>query len=213
MKILSHRGFWTEPVERNSIAAFAHSLDRGFGLETDVRDHNGRLVISHDVPAGGEAGFDKVLQMFHNCKLPLAVNVKADGLALLVKRALSTYNIEDWFAFDMSIPDMRCYLDQRIPVFGRVSEVEKIPPWIAELAGIWFDSFGGDSYDTATIAGYLRDGKRVCIVSPELHKRPHHAVWQDLEALSAQSGLMLCTDYPEQARQFFRTNKLDGLRP
>jgi len=203
MKILSHRGLWSEPAERNSLSALERSLDHGFGLETDIRDSRGQLVISHDVPIGGEADFEQILRLFHNRDLPFAVNIKADGLAAIVQRAMSRYNIEDWFAFDMSIPDMRTYLDERMPVFARVSEVERLPPWIEEVAGIWLDSFSGASYDAATIAGYLRSGKRVCIVSPELHKRPHHAVWNELKTLSGQAGLMICTDYPEQARLFF----------
>lgn len=210
MRVLSHRGFWTEPSERNSLPALARSLHDGFGLETDVRDCAGRLVISHDAPLGKEAEFGQLLQLFHNCSLPLAVNIKADGLAALVKRAMSVYSIEDWFAFDMSIPDMRSYLDERMPVFARVSEVEKVPPWIDEVAGIWFDSFSGHNYDTATIAGYLRAGKRVCVVSPELHKRPYRAVWADLKMLSEEAGFMICTDHPDQAREFFNTDRSRG---
>lgn len=203
MRILSHRGFWEAPGEGNTVAAFARSLNHGFGLETDVRDHDGRLVISHDVPRGGEPEFDEMLQLFHCKHLPLALNIKADGLADLVNEAMSAYQIEDWFAFDMSIPDMRRCLDRKMPVFARASEVEKDPPWIAEVVGIWFDSFDGDNYDTGRIAEYLCDGKQVCIVSPELHKRPWLSVWRDIDALSVHAELMICTDYPEQARQFF----------
>jgi hypothetical protein len=131
------------------------------------------------------------------------VNIKADGLAVLVTRAMGTYDIRDWFVFDMSVPDMRNCLDEGIPVFARVSEVEKDPPWIGEVAGIWFDSFTGEHYDTKRIGAYLSAGKRVCLVSPELHKRPYEAVWRVIKTLSDEPGLMLCTDHPEQARQFF----------
>lgn len=203
MRILSHRGFWTELGERNSIPAFARSLDHGFGVETDIRDYDGQLVISHDVPVGGEVELEKFLQLFHERNLPIALNIKADGLAVLVKSTMRIHGIRDWFAFDMSIPDMRNYLDEKIPVFARVSEVEQDPPWIDEVAGIWLDSFSGGMYDTEKVAEYLRAGKRVCIVSPELHKRPYEPVWRDIKELSDQSELMLCTDHPEKARQFF----------
>lgn len=203
MEILSHRGFWKNLDERNSISAFARSVDRGFGVETDIRDYDGQLVISHDVPVGGEVELEKFLQLFHQRDLPIAVNIKADGLAVLVKSAMSAYDVRDWFVFDMSIPDMRNCLDEGIPVFARVSEVERDPPWIEEVAGIWFDSFTGEHYDTDRIGAYLRAGRRVCLVSPELHKRPYEGVWQVIKILSDEPGLMLCTDYPEQARQFF----------
>lgn len=203
MEILSHRGFWKEPDERNSIRAFARSVDQGFGIETDIRDYDGQLVISHDVPVGGEVELEKFLQLFHQKDLPIALNIKADGLAVLIKSAMREYAIRDWFVFDMSVPDMRNCLDEGIPVFARVSEVEKDPPWMQEVVGVWFDSFSGDSYDTERIAGYLREGKRVCIVSPELHKRERDPVWRAILSLSDQTGLMLCTDHPDEAREFF----------
>ena len=203
VRILSHRGIWREVAEKNSIEALARSLDRGFGLETDVRDSGGGLVISHDLPIGGELAFDAILHMVQRRNLPLAVNIKSDGLAVLVKKAMKDFCIADWFAFDMSVPDMRGYLDEGLPVFARVSEVESDPPWVEEVAGIWFDSFEGNNYEVERIGGYLRDGKRVCIVSPELHGKPYLAVWRDFVALSGETELMLCTDHPEEARRLF----------
>jgi hypothetical protein len=41
------------------------------------------------------------------------------------------------------------------------------------------------------------------VVSPELHRWSRTPLWNNLRALSDQTGLMLCTDYPEEARQFF----------
>jgi len=203
MKILSHRGYWKDPSEKNSLAAFVRSLEFRFGLETDVRDCVGRLVVSHDMPTGREVSLEDVIGMFHDDKLPLAINIKADGLALSLKHALTSFSVENWFAFDMSIPDMRNYLDEGLPVFARASEVEKEPIWVQEVSGIWFDSFDASKYDVRRIAEFLNDGKPVCIVSPELHRWPYEPLWTAIEALSDHPGLMLCTDYPEEARRFF----------
>src|SRR5687768_9122352 len=109
MKILSHRGYWTKPSEKNSIPAFMRSLECGFGLETDVRDCAGKIVVSHDMPIGGEVDFDQLIKLFRNSNRLLALNIKADGLAVALKNALSACDIKDWFVFDMSIPDMRAY--------------------------------------------------------------------------------------------------------
>ena len=206
MKILSHRGYWTKPSEKNSIPAFVRSLECGFGLETDVRDCAGTIVVSHDMPMGGEVEFDQFLKLFHNTDRPLALNIKADGLAAHLKNAMSANGIKDWFVFDMSVPDMRTYLNERMPVFARVSEVERDPPWIDEVVGVWFDRFHGGGYDVDRIAEYLRGGRRVCAVSPELHGRPHQDIWRALKSLSDETGFMICTDYPEQARRFFTTD-------
>jgi hypothetical protein len=203
MKILSHRGYWKESGERNSPVAFARSLELRFGLETDVRDCAGRLVVSHDMPSGGEVGFEHVASLFHDTDCTLAINIKADGLAARLKSALARYDVKSWFAFDMSIPDMRNYLDEELPVFARVSEVEREPAWIEEVAGIWFDSFHVDHYDVRRISEFLDVGKLICVVSPELHRWSHEPLWAAIKPLAARAGLMLCTDYPEEARQFF----------
>jgi glycerophosphoryl diester phosphodiesterase len=203
MKILSHRGYWTKPSEKNSIPAFLRALECGFGLETDIRDCAGRIVVSHDMPMGGEVEFERFIELLHDTDRALALNIKADGLAVRLKNVLSAYEIKDWFVFDMSVPDMRAYLNERMPVFARVSEVERDPPWIDEVIGIWFDHFYGGSYDVDRIAEYLRGGRRVCVVAPELHGRPYQDIWQTLAPLSDEAGFMICTDYPEQARRFF----------
>lgn len=203
MRILSHRGYWNDPNEKNSQSAFLRSLDLGFGLETDIRDCAGQLVISHDMPIGRELTFERLLRLFKNRSLPLALNIKADGLTAHITEALRTYQVADWFVFDMSVPDMRSYLDAGAPVFARMSEVEREPPWVSEVVGIWFDNFSGNGFDLNQIRRYLGEGKRVCIVSPELHGRPHKILWRAIESLADRDGLMLCTDYPEQAREFF----------
>jgi len=57
----------------------------------------------------------------------------------------------------------------------------------------------------ARIREHLEAGKEVALVSPELHGRPHGAFWQRLRdaGLSRQDALMLCTDFPGAAREFF----------
>jgi glycerophosphoryl diester phosphodiesterase len=203
MKILSHRGYWIEPNEKNSFAAFERSVAAGFGLETDIRDRAGKLIVSHDMPCGGEVSLDELLELFGDKPRTLALNIKADGLASAMKRAIGSGNLQDHFFFDMSVPEMRVYLNEGLPVFGRISEVEKNPPWSDEIAGIWFDQFKAGDYDIERIAELLQAGKRVCVVSPELHRQPHEAIWEALRSVSDEAGLMLCTDYPAQAETFF----------
>ena len=49
MEIISHRGYWFKNSEKNSDLAFRRSFSLNFGTETDIRDFDGELVISHDV--------------------------------------------------------------------------------------------------------------------------------------------------------------------
>ncbi len=203
MKILSHRGYWKDPAEKNRPEAFVRSFALGFGTETDVRDRDGALVIAHDMATQRDISLAELLPMVVPKHLPVALNIKADGLAEALVREVRVAGLADWFVFDMSIPDMRAYLALGAPVFTRLSEVERAPAYFAESAGVWLDSFVPEWYDAATIEGLLAQGKRVCVVSSELHKRPYEAQWEMLKTVSHHPALMLCTDLPELAEEFF----------
>ncbi|MFM0608130.1 hypothetical protein PQR05_26720 [Paraburkholderia sediminicola] len=203
MIVLSHRGYWQDAKEKNQEIAFSRSFDLGFGTETDIRDRNGSLVISHDMPSGSELTLSDFLRIVDGRDLPLALNIKADGLVGVLKDALQRSPLRKWFVFDMAVPDMRGYLQAGIPVFTRMSEVERAPAWLEQSAGVWLDGFSDVWYDAATIETLLRTGKKVCVVSSELHGRNADVQWHMLRGLSAHPGLMLCTDIPEKAQNFF----------
>lgn len=203
MKILSHRGYWKTVAEKNTVLAFRRSFDLGFGTETDVRDMAGELVMSHDMPTGSPIKLAEFLSLIDDPTMPLAINIKADGLAKPLAQQFASKNL-DWFVFDMSVPDMRMHLNVGNPVFARMSEVEKDPAWLDEAQGVWLDAFSSEWYDVQLIGALLNRGKRVCIVSPELHGRDPAPVWDTLTELSGRENLMLCTDHPEDAqRKFF----------
>jgi len=207
MQILSHRGFWQPQIEKNSIQAFYHSFARGFGVETDIRDHLGDIVISHDPPTGGELLLHDflVLHRKFNHVGTLALNVKADGLHERLRTELAAFPQVKAFVFDMSVPDARSYLTGSIPIFTRQSELEPICAFYEQAKGVWLDAFDGEWYDLTCIANHLRNGKQVCLVSPELHGRSHHPLWNRLAAsnLSKSDDLLICTDRPEDAHNAF----------
>lgn len=206
MKILAHRGLWLKPEERNTREAFEKALAAGFGLETDVRDHDGALVIAHDPPRGdGLMPLATLLDLYVDAGEPegLAINIKADGLQSALALALSEARVTNAFVFDMSTPDTLGYLKLGLPVFTRQSEYELQPPLYDRSAGIWLDCFERDWIDGAAIAAHLDAGKQVALVSPELHGRPHDAAWAKW-AGSSLPGVSICTDFPREAREFFR---------
>jgi dTDP-glucose pyrophosphorylase len=203
--ILSHRGYWKAAAEKNTPVAFSRSFDLGFGTETDVRDRNGELVISHDMPNGSEITLTAMLDILDGRDLPLAINIKADGLARLLNEQMQARGLTRWFTFDMSVPEMVVQLRLGLPVFSRASEYEEPPARYADALGIWLDGFTSQWYDVSKISGFLRDGKRVCIVSPELHGRDPKPLWALLKPseVADHPALMLCTDLPEDAADWF----------
>ena len=200
MKIISHRGWWHVPVEKNSLTAFRRTIDGGYGTETDVRDLSGQLVVSHDPAQPGAMPWNDLLEMFEGRGLPLAINVKADGLAPQLAEAFGCRNIT-WFAFDMSGPETMRYAAANLPFYTRHSDVEPEPILYAQAAGVWLDAFHSDWFDRDVVARHVDAGKSVCIVSPELHGREPRRVWERLSGLAGH--VTLCTDFPNQAAQAF----------
>jgi hypothetical protein len=204
MNVLSHRGCWADVSEKNTTLAFERSFALGFGTETDVRDRDGRLVISHDMPDADALSFEAYLDcLARQATRPLlqAINIKSDGLAAALARAMKDVD-HPWFVFDMSLPDTLGQLRAGNPVYLRMSEYEAIPAALeSRIKGVWLDAFERTWYGVDTIAALLERGLAVCVVSPELHKRDDHIdQWTALRALREHPALSLCTDLPEQAR-------------
>jgi glycerophosphoryl diester phosphodiesterase len=209
MEIIAHRGFWKEANEKNSEQAFIRSAQNNFGIETDVRDFNGDLVIAHDVPQAGRGlmSFGKFLQLYYKHSDPgyLAINVKADGLQQMLLKLLEENRANRYFVFDMSIPDTIGYKNLQMPFYSRLSEYEQQLAFETDCEGVWLDAFESIWYTTDLVKGLLDNGKKVCIVSPELHKRDHQPLWNDLKkaGLHLYKEVLLCTDFPDQALTFF----------
>jgi len=207
VQILSHRGQWLRAEERNTSEAFKRSFANGFGTETDLRDMGGELVVSHDPPIGEVESFKDFLSLHRqiNPSLPLALNVKSDGLQDLLATAFKGYGVENYFLFDMSVPDLLVSLRKGLRCFSRQSDVEPVPAFYDECEGLWMDVFRVDWIKAPDIRKVVDDGKKAALVSPELHGRPHLPLWERLFEwnLTSESNLLLCTDFPDQAKAFF----------
>ncbi|MEW4562469.1 hypothetical protein AB1K70_08080 [Bremerella sp. JC770] len=210
-EIIAHRGLWTLPGERNTIAAFKAALSHGHGIETDIRDCGGRLVISHDMTRGEEQTLEAFFALYNEAGSDgtLALNIKSDGLAASLLELIREYQIENYFCFDMSVPDSLHYQRLGLRFFARVSEVEPICSLTSSAAGVWIDAFYSEWYTFRDVIRHLESGQDVCIVSPELHGRPLealdpvlHETFERLASLNAKSPLntgrlMICTDVPK----------------
>tara|TARA_B100001248_G_scaffold262670_1_gene260713 strand:- start:1078 stop:1740 length:663 start_codon:yes stop_codon:yes gene_type:complete len=211
IKIISHRGYWINSNEKNSADAFERSFKLGFGTETDIRDYNGKLVISHDIATPESMPVSTFFEIYksYDLELPLALNIKADGLQRLLLEAIERYEITRYFCFDASIPDLLQYQSRNVKNYIRYSEYETDSILLENANGIWLDDFGGN-FITSTLLDSLFKNKKenhdICIVSPELHSRNEKELWatlkQKFNAIQPE-GILLCTDKPEEAREYF----------
>lgn len=205
-EIIAHRGFWLTESEKNSVTAFKRSLESGFGIETDIRDHDSKLVISHDIPKKGKAFlledfFDLYNSLGH--ERTLALNIKSDGLQSELSKAIEQYNIKNYFFFDMSVPDTLLYQRHNLKYYTRKSDIEPVACLLENATGTWIDCFLNEEWifapnglDNAILS------KEMCFVSPELHKRDHFKFWDQLKKANL-SNCMICTDFPDKAKEYF----------
>lgn len=209
--ILAHRGWFLEDREKNTKVAIARALDNGFGLETDIRDLNGRIVISHDPPLEQAQLPDLrwLLERIAHSSIHarIALNVKADGLANVIADLIEMagVNSDQIYVFDMSIPDSLAYLNSTIPAYVRISEFEKEPSFVDRAMGVWVDDFTGTCPQIERAAELLGRGIRTALVSAELHRRDHRPLWNAIVSagLHRHPLFELCTDYPAEAASLF----------
>lgn len=177
-------------------------------LNQDIRDYDGKLVISHD-PANkncmlAEELFKELAK--YNNKLCFAINIKADGLGEELSKLLKENDITNYFCFDMSVPQMIYYCENNFNVFARQSEYEAEPLSLyKESQGVWIDAFYDDSWITEElILKHIKNSKKICLVSPELHSQPYLDFWKKLKSFNVDySKIILCTDVPDEANEFF----------
>ena len=215
MKIIAHRGFWAgdekeniSSCEKNSLTAFKLATEHGFGIETDFRDLNEEVVISHNPPNQNAMLASDFFKLIVPGQV-IAVNVKSDGITdqlLDLWKRLAPKAVP--FAFDMSIPDTIGYLKKDFPFLERQSEYEKSIVW-DNSSGFWLDGFHSVWFGQEDILDLLEKGKPVFVVSRELHNQDPYPLWEMLrEVMKKKAGcdvqLYLCTDRPFEAKRFFK---------
>ena len=207
MLILSHRGLWKSDSEKNSLLSFQRSFELGFGVETDVRDYLGDLVISHDIGNTDCILLSDFFDLYasYSTNLLLALNIKADGLQSKFVSLVNKFDISNYFVFDMAVPDMRGYLQSKTPAFTRLSEYEPHPAFLGACKGVWLDAFESEWYSADTISFLLNQKKEIAIVSPELHGRSHLPLWGLIKAHDFHRNdlVSMCTDFPMEAKEYF----------
>lgn len=197
--VLAHRGLWKTAEEKNTWTALTNALINGYGIETDVRDYQRKLVISHDMADDESILWEKLLDFYidNNCSGTLAINIKADGILETIKKTLEVRNIKNYFVFDMSIPETVIAKKIGINYLSRKSDIE-LEVLYEESQGLWLDSFLSYNWITADIINQYLD-KIVVLVSPELHRENPESMWQILTTqIIKNDNFLICTDYPEK---------------
>jgi hypothetical protein len=195
MKIICHRGYWKKKHQQNSLPAISSSFPFD-GVEIDLRSMQATIVLSHDPLLG--KNFDSLDEAF-NLNAPAnffwALNIKEDGLGPELARLIRKHAIKNYMCFDLSYPQSVVYRKLGLRVFERFSDQEKQlpkPPWLV------MDCFKSSNFNKVLSEC---EGKKLFVISPELHGQNHLPAWNRIKKLNIKNWL--CTDYPTEARKFF----------
>ena len=197
--IYAHRGCWSSEVEMNSIDAFHLAHANGYSIETDIRQKDGKVVISHDSPISSES---LVLEKLMGLQTSFAINIKEDGLHRFLVDKIEWIEASNSFVFDGSIPEMYRFRKLGIPHALRLSEFERTIAW--KTHAIWLDSFNEDWWINEESILNLFEESKVVVVSPELHGRDPRFVWDFLANMRASGRFefSICTDKPNELQSW-----------
>lgn len=168
-----------------------------FGVELDLRDYNGRLVLQHDPFTPGE-DFEEYLAHYQHGLMIL--NVKSEGIESRVLDLIRAARVERYFFLDCSFPMIRKLIargERNIAV--RYSEFEPIESALAlrgEVEWVWVDCF---HKMPLTPSSHVRLKKhfRLCMVSPELQGRSVDTIPTFVNELAAYPVDAACTKRPD----------------
>lgn len=205
MKIIAHRGYWKNREEGNTLKAFEMAFQKGYGIETDIRDYKGKLVISHNPADENCPEFKSLLEIYvkYDMSLPLALNVKADGIQGMLKRELEAFGVRNYFMFDMSVPEQVVYVRDGFNTFGRQSEYERNVSMYEFVEGVWMDEFSEEWMNEDDFQGHIRNNKKMGIISSEIHGNDKMRLWKIIDKFKDCEAIMLCTDTPDEAKEYF----------
>ncbi len=185
------------------------------GIEFDIRDSAGQIIVTHDPYSEGRTFRDYVdfLRQIPGASTKLyIVNVKSEGIENDAIQIMEEAGLKNLFLLDCSFPRIAALAikqsEQRIAL--RVSEYEGMDTAIRMkglIQWIWLDVFSCLAVNNQDIRCLRECGYKICLVSPELQGQPER-----IEEYAAQ---MLESDWMPDAicgKAWYRERWFSALR-
>lgn len=169
-------------AHRKNTSADLDATPAGYGVEMDLRTHNGQLTIHHEPfePAEKCELFEEWLIAFkRKPRGTLILNVKEAGLEDRILDCMEKHNITDFFFLDQPapylvqwaavVPAKMARMQKRMAV--RISEYEPIEGALAlaeKINWVWVDCFTKLALTHEEAKKLKNAGFKLCLVSPEL---------------------------------------------
>jgi hypothetical protein len=144
-----------------------------FGVEVDIRDNKEGLFLQHDPFNIGE-DFETFLSHYnHKC---IILNIKTEGVEKRCMEIMKNHNIQNYFFLDSTIPIIYKFKNAlKENMCCRFSEIEPIEFYQKlqhMVSWVWVDCFTEMPLTYENYNLFIKDDKKICIVSPELQQQP-----------------------------------------
>lgn len=143
------------------------------GIEFDVRDSAGEIIVTHDPFTTGPKFEDFIKEFKHKF---MVVNIKSERIEEPIIKLLKDHDIENYFLLDCGFPMIYGLSNMGHDKLSlRFSEFEGLYT-IKKMAGkvkwVWVDCFTKFILDRETSVELKQMGYKICIVGPDLQSQP-----------------------------------------
>jgi hypothetical protein len=191
----------------NRLDQVVAAIKAGYGVEVDIRTHNGRAYLSHDPIYDRE--LPHLLSGQHLLELVVMLEGKAildfkeSGVAQAMWQSVRVMADNGYWDFrqvadrlvstDLIVPDQLALRKLQARSLSRASRWERIAS--QEFGGVWLDYVLEESELPEEV------GEGTFLVSPELHtkKRPDESFVRRAMSMGFEG---VCTDYPDLYAKF-----------
>jgi hypothetical protein len=150
------------------------SFPEADGIEFDVRDSNGRIIVTHDPFTEGQ-NLEEFISFCPPEKFYI-VNVKSEGIEFRILELLEQYKIKNFFFLDCSIPMMvklgKQYTKKLAIRLSEYESIETVKKMAHLVEWVWIDTFTKIPLTQEQEQELHSLGLKLCFVSPELQRQP-----------------------------------------
>ena len=166
------------------------------GIEFDVRDSDGKIIVTHDPFTTGQ-----LLEDFLTHCVPskfYIVNIKSEGIEYRILELLKEKSIENFFFLDCSIPMMvklgKQYTNKLAVRFSEYESIETVKKMAHFVKWVWIDTFTKIPITQEQEKELHELGLKLCFVSPELQQQPNkvNEYIQELEEKQIKLDAVCC---------------------
>lgn len=143
---------------------------RELGIEIDIRESGGKLVLSHEAFEGG-TNFEEFLT--HYSHAFMIIDVKEEGIEGKIIELMKKHGIIDYFLLNVNFPTILELASEGFRnMSARLSEYESIPHGLeGKCDWLFIETFTKIPFDTESYK-YLKEHFKLCLLSPDRFGRP-----------------------------------------